>query len=153
MIISYPITCYLSAYCLVALKERLHPSLFAVATLALALDLHINLPLSHSRLFFSMRFLVFLSFFYLQVSRKELCYNYCYGLFIRYGLWISIFCISCLGSVVSSSIIVVFLVFLFHPAIWSWEFVWGCYSERHLFFFHPLCSSSMFHIGTLALEW
>lgn len=29
----------------------------------------------------------------------------------------------------------------FYPSIWSWEFVLGC------------CSSSMFHICTLALEW
>lgn len=51
-------------------------------------------------------FLVFLSFFCLQVSRKGLCYNYnC--VFLGYGLWLSIVCILFLGSMVLCLIIIV----------------------------------------------
>lgn len=38
-------------------------------------------------------------------------------------------------------IIIAFLVLSFYPSIWSWEFVLG------------ICSTSMFHIRTLLLEW
>lgn len=57
-----------------------------------------------------------------------------------------------IGSVVSCLITVVFFVLLFYPAIRSYEFVFGCYSEIHLFLFRPLSSSSMLYISTLALE-
>lgn len=126
--------CYLSTYCLVASSERLHPSLSAVATLALALDLH-------TYLFLILDCSSPWDFRSSSLSSAFRCrengYYHCCGLLRGYGLWISIFCISFLGSVVSSSMAVVFLVLFFHPAIWSWEFVWGCYSERYLFFFVP----------------
>lgn len=101
---------YQSASCLVAHKgqqlEGLHPSLSAAATLASVQDLHlcwqsrisVHFPLSLSRLFFSVLFCVFLSFFCLHVSRKGLCCNH--SLLLSFGLKISIFCILFLGSVV-----------------------------------------------------
>lgn len=126
---------YQSASCLVAHKgqqlEGLHPSLSAAATLASVQDLHlcwqsrisVHFPLSLSRLFFSVLFCVFLSFFCLHVSRKGLCCNHSLLLsFLALKFPSSAFYFLAQWSV-SCSIAVIFLVSLFGPAIASWDFV------------------------------